>query len=200
MSSRAGPADISMISHTDPAVARHPRTRARRAGPTRLGYHLRSSVCVCRVMRRRLVVRNRSAARATAAAAVCCGLLALGTACSNSSGPAHHPPASPSGASTAGGTGAASSTPAAPPAAAAAQLSPAKARQAFNAFFPRYVAMVKHHTAGQVASLTVGAQAQVTERFYVLRVTVYPRRFAEVGTTRSHGASGGVGSCSQIGE
>jgi hypothetical protein len=138
---------------------------------------------------------------------VCCGVLALGTACSNASGPVHHPP-SPNGTSAAGGTGTASSIPAASPAAAASQLTPAEARQAFNAFFPRYAVMVKHHSAGQVASLTVGAQAQVTafsaakgaglapvaqqtERFYVPRGTVYPRWFAEVGTTRSHGASGG---------
>lgn len=143
-------------------------------------------------------MHNRPAARTIAAGAVCCGVLALGTACSNSSGPVHHRPASPSGTSAAGGT----------PAAAAPQLTPAQARQVFTAFFPRYAAMVKHHTAGRVASLTVGAQAQVmafsaakgaglapaaqrTERFYVPRVRVYPRWFAEVGTTRSSGASGG---------
>jgi hypothetical protein len=144
-------------------------------------------------------VHDRSAARAMAAGAVCCGVLALSTACSNSPGPADHPSSGP--ASTASGSSAATS-------AAVPQLTPARARQAFNAFFPRYAAMVKHHAAGQVASLAVGAQAQVmafsaakdaglapgaqvTERFYVPRVTAYPRWFAEVGTTRSHGAPGG---------
>ena len=115
----------------------------------------------------------------------------------------HHRSASP-GTSAAGGNGATSST----PEAAVPQLTPAQARKVFTAFFPRYAATVKHHTAGRVASLTVGAQAQVmafsaakgaglapaaqrTERFYVPRVRVYPRWFAEVGTTRSNGASGG---------
>lgn len=152
-------------------------------------------------------MHNRSATRTMAAGAVCCGVLALGTACSNSPGPASHPSALPGRASSAGG-GAASGTPAASPAAAASQLTPAQARQAFTAFFPRYAATVKHHAAGQVASLALGAQAQVmafnaakgaglapaaqlTERFYVPRIKTYPRWFAEVGTTRANGASGG---------
>jgi len=134
-----------------------------------------------------------------AAGAVCCGVLALGTACTNSPGPADHPSS---------GRPSAASSPSAPRSTAVSQLTPAEARRAFNAFFPRYAAMVKHHAVGRVASLAVGAQAQVmafsaakgaglapgtqlTERFYVPPMTAYPRWFAEVGTTRSHGASGG---------
>jgi hypothetical protein len=88
------------------------------------------------------------------------------------------------------------------------QLTPAQAKRAFTAFFPRYTAMVKDHTAARVSSLTSGVQAQVaafgaakkigavpaaqkSERFYVPQVTTYPRWFVEVGTTRSGGASGG---------
>jgi hypothetical protein len=86
----------------------------------------------------------------------------------------------------------------------AAQLTPGQARQAFTAFFPRYDAMVSRHDAAQVGQLTVGAEAmvrafsarkqtglpvaaQVTERFYLPRVTTYPRWFVEQGTTRFGG-------------
>jgi hypothetical protein len=148
-------------------------------------------------------VRNKPGARAATAGAIICSVLVLGTACSSSPGAAHHPSTSSPGTSTAGGTATAS-----PSAAAGPQLTPAQAKRAFTAFFPRYTAMVKDHTAAQVSSLTLGAQAQVaafgaakkiglaptaqkSARFYVPQVTTYPRWFVEVGATRSGGASGG---------
>ncbi|HEY1918004.1 MAG TPA: hypothetical protein VGH27_20720 [Streptosporangiaceae bacterium] len=138
---------------------------------------------------------------ATAAVAFACGALTLVTACSST--PAPHASASPGRTTTAPSGGQASS-----PAVAATQLTVAQAKQAFDAFFPRYDALAKDHTASQVAALTIGAQAQVmafnaakdtglttpaqlTERFYVPQTASYPRWFVETGTTRSNGAAGG---------
>ena len=149
-------------------------------------------------------MRKMPAARAGAGVTVACGVLALITSCSSSPRPAHGPSAAPNSHATASGTTAASPAPAAP----AAQLTPAQARQAFAAFFPRYDAMVSTHDVTQVPQLTTGAEAQVrafgvgkqtglpapaqmTERFYVPRLAAYPRWFVEQGTTRSHGAPGG---------
>jgi hypothetical protein len=134
--------------------------------------------------------------RKTPAAAAACGALALVTACS--SAPAQPP------RSTGGAAATPPSAQSSPPAIAAAQLTPAQASRAFDTFFPRYDAMVRNHTPSQVATLTTGAQAEVmafstakgtglttpaqlTERCYVPRLTVYPRWFVEVGTTRSGG-------------
>jgi hypothetical protein len=144
----------------------------------------------------------RKTPAATAAVAFACGALTLVTACS-SSVPAHHPAAATGSTASAPASSQASS-----PAAAAAQLTMAQAKQAFDAFFPKYNALVKDHTAAQVAPLTTGAQAQVaafsaakdtglttpaqlTERFYVPTVAAYPRWFVEVGTTKSGTATGG---------
>jgi hypothetical protein len=138
---------------------------------------------------------------ATAAVAFACGALTLVTACSST--PAHHSSASPGSTASAPSGGQASS-----PATPAAQLTVAQAKQAFDAFFPRYDALAKDHTASQVGALTIGAQAQVmafnvvkdtglttpaqlTERFYVPAAGSYPRWFVETGATRSSGAAGG---------
>jgi hypothetical protein len=145
----------------------------------------------------------RKTPAATVAVAFACGALTLVTACS--SAPAHHPSASAGSTATAPSSNQASSP---TTATAAAQLTTAQARQAFDAFFPKYNAMVKNHTPAQVAPLTTGAQAQVmafdaakdsglttpaqlTERFYVPKAASYPRWFVEVGSTRSGGDAGG---------
>ena len=144
------------------------------------------------------------AARVRAGTAAACGALALIAACSGA--PDRAPSASPSSQAT-GLAGQAGPQPAATTA-LAAQLAPAQARQAFEAFFPRFDAMVTHHRVARVPRLTVGAEEQVrafgtrhgtglpplaqeSERFYVPRVTSYPRWFVEEAATHSHGAAGG---------
>lgn len=127
------------------------------------------------------------------------GLLAL-AACSGP--PAHaRGSSSPPPRSMAGGQG---GQPATTPPAVAAQLTPAQARQVFDAFLPRFDAMVSGHRAGLAGQLTQGAEAQVkefaaahaaglpvarqdSERFYVPRLAAYPRWFVAVGTTRAGG-------------
>jgi hypothetical protein len=149
------------------------------------------------------------AAGATAGAAVVCGVLALITACSSPPPPAHGPSAVPNSHATAPASGAAAASAASPaPGTAAPQLTPAQASQAFTAFLPRYQAMVSRHDAAQVPQLTTGAEAlvrafgtskhtglpaaaQAAERFFVPRLTAYPRWFVEDGVTHPGGATGG---------
>ena len=146
-------------------------------------------------------VKNRPTVK-TLTAVAACGLLTLAAACSSPGG--SKPAATASGRPSGSATASSPATSAAP----AVQLTPTQAKQAFDAFFPHYAALAKNHTAADVPQLTTGVQAQVmafdaakdlgllvspqlTERFYVPRVTSYPRWFAEVGTTKSGGAAGG---------
>jgi hypothetical protein len=139
-------------------------------------------------------------AGASAASCALLALLMLSAACSSPSGPPGGKAGSPGG--TPG------STPSGTSGAPAPQLTPAQARQAFNAFLPSFNAMLRNHDAKLVPQLTVGAEtqvqtfaarnaaglpvpAQVSDQFYVPRLSSYPRWFAAIGTTRSQGTSGG---------
>lgn len=137
------------------------------------------------------------------AAVIACGVLALTTACSSSSG--SHP-------SSGGKTSQSPSTSSVPSGsasgAAASQLTMAQAKQAFDALLPRYNQMAKKGSTAMVGQLTVDAEAAVqgfgtksggslpaatpqAEKYYVPRLTSYPRWFVVAGSTRVYGSAGG---------
>lgn len=145
-----------------------------------------------------------------ARAALVCAALAIAasvaiTGCGGSSSGAHAARSATSKTTS----GAETTRPSSSPRPAVPQLTLGQARQAFNAFFPAYRAMIKTHDTKAALDLTTGAEGRVqqfgtahelglpvngpmSETLYVPRLRGYPRWFVATGTIRS-GPSVNVG-------